>query len=184
MNKNIVAALVALVVVFGAGYYLAKPSQSNLGGLSERDIRAVSLGVGQTSASQRFMVSSNGVTTQGGVLSTSTPASLTLQASDIVDRATLFVTPTTGATTLTLPASTTLAALNFLPNAGDRTRIVIVNASTTVAKNLTIAAGTGSLLVSASTTAQIQSGANGGVGNIEIIRKANSDYLFQLSTSI
>jgi len=62
--------------------------------------------------------------------STSTTATTyTLVSGDIVGYSVISMTPNTGALTLTLPASSTLAT--WLPNAGDTTEFTLFNASTT-----------------------------------------------------
>lgn len=53
MSKNIiVTALVALVVSLGVGFVVSKSIQSNVGGLSELDVRAKTLSIGNTSGTQ------------------------------------------------------------------------------------------------------------------------------------
>lgn len=74
--------------------------------------------------------------------STSTTAtSETLAQSDILGYDTIFLNPTGGAVTLTLPATSTLTTL--VPTAGDRQDTCIFNASSTAGINITLAAGTG-----------------------------------------
>lgn len=95
------------------------------------------------------------ITLNAGVLhsynnSTSTPASLTLAASDILNYESVTMKPTVGAITVTFPASSTLSAL--VPNAGDRVKQCWYNATTTAASTITFAAGTGLDLEIASTT--------------------------------
>lgn len=115
----------------------------------------------------------------GGTNSTSTPVSLTLKAADLATYTSVSMTPTIGAITVTLPASSTMAT--FLPNAGDRTSFVWVNASTTAAAVITVAAGTGTLLMTASSSGTTVApatidGTKAAV--IQVIRKANTDLLF------
>lgn len=92
----------------------------------------------------------------GGVLhsyplSTSTPASLTLAASDITNYESIVQLPSAGsAITDTLPASSSLSA--FVPTAGDWAEQCITNGTTTAAINITIAGGTGTHLLTATTT--------------------------------
>ncbi len=104
---------------------------------------------------------------QSSTFATSSAASADFLAANIIGINSILVTPST-AVTLGLPATTTLAS--FVPNAGDRVSIAIVNASAST--NLTIAGGTGTLLKNASTTAVIP---GGGVGLLEFVRKANTD---------
>lgn len=115
----------------------------------------------------------------GGVLSTTTPASMTLSATDLIGVSTISMFPNVGAITITLPATTTLTS--WLPNTGDRTSFVLVNATSTSAITLTVAAGTGSLISKASTTAAV---GPGGMMLINVVRKANTDLLFYLSPSL
>ncbi len=84
-------------------------------------------------------------------LSTSTPASLTLAASDVTNYESVIVLPTVGDVTLTLPASSTLSAI--VPAAGDWQELCIVNATTTNIGRITIAGGTGTTLQVASSSA-------------------------------
>lgn len=101
---------------------------------------------------------------------TTTGTAVTLQQSDLQPYNSLLVTPIVGSATVTLPASSTLSAL--LPKAGDIQQFLIVNSTSTAGINVTIAGGVGTLLKKASTTAAIAPGA---VGELEFIRKANSD---------
>ena len=104
------------------------------------------------------------LTLHAGVLnsypnSTSTTATTqTLAAADITNYSTVIMTPNTGATTFTLPASSTLSA--FIPTAGDMARQCWFNATTTTNANglITFAAGTGIDLEIASSTAGISTG--------------------------
>lgn len=80
------------------------------------------------------------------------------------------------ALTATLPASTTLKA--WLPTAGSRVSIAIVNTGTGI---LTLAGGTGTLLLNASTTKAIP---GGGVVLLEIVRKTNTDFAVFMSPAI
>jgi hypothetical protein len=54
---------------------------------------------------------------------------------------TIIMTPTVGATTITFPASSTLAT--FLPTAGDGAKQCWINGTSTASQTLTFAAGTG-----------------------------------------
>ncbi len=178
MTKNIlVSALVALVVGLGSAFFLVKGvDQSNVSGLSERNIVAQTVNVGQNN---EFSATSKGVVT-GNVLATTTPASMTLRALDVAGHSSISILQSGTAATITLPASTTLNALGFLPRVGERTSLAIIN-STTTATNLTVAAGTGTLLQNASTSAVILPGK---VGLFFITRKANGDYAFTFVPAI
>lgn len=180
MTKNIfITAIIALVVSLSVSSFNGN-QQSNVrevvhevvGGISERDIVATSF---KATPNGELSVSNKGVVT-GRVLSTTTPASMTLRPLDLIGYSTISSLPTVSSVTLTLPASTTLNANGFLPKAGDRTTLAIVNASSTSA-SITLAGNTGSLLRNASTSAVITPG---GVGILFITRKANLDFIFSL----
>lgn len=83
--------------------------------------------------------------------STSTPqTTLTLAPAEIINYETVIVTPTIAATTLTLPASSTLST--FVPTAGDWQEQEFCNATGTAAATITLAAGTGIDLETASSS--------------------------------
>jgi cell wall-associated NlpC family hydrolase len=97
------------------------------------------------------------VTTDGGIvhsypLSTSTPASMTLAASDLTAYESIVMLPTVGSITVTLPASSTLSSA-VSPTAGDWEDKCITNATTTSGQNITLAGGTGTSLLVASSSA-------------------------------
>jgi len=114
-----------------------------------------------------------GVAIQGGTLSTTTGASMTLAPTDL-GYGTILMNPTVAAVTITLPATTTSGMSSFLPNVGDWTSMVLVN-STTTAVSITLAGGTGTILTDASTTKAIIGGGNQGMSLLEFVRKANTD---------
>jgi len=101
----------------------------------------------------------HGTVTSGGngrfPNSTSTiSTTYTLVGNDLTGRSYIDFTPNTGATTLTLPATSTMIAL--LPEIGSSRTWTIKNATTTAEQSLqtlTFAAGTGMDFVSASSTA-------------------------------
>lgn len=189
MLKNILVSVGASIIVVLIGLFVFSPNQSiNFAGITHLS----GLQVGTDGLSTTGTFSSTGAATFSAqvkndanqlssyTLSTTTPASMTLRESDIL-YSTILVTPTVGAATLTLPASSTLTTI--VPTAGDRARLVIVNASTTAGQALTIAGGTGVLLSKATTTATILSGGQG-VGIIEFIRKTNTDIVANFINSI
>lgn len=102
--------------------------------------------------------------TVGGfnVASSTTATTGTLSQNDVSAGCYVF-TPNTGATTLTLPASSTLTT--FIPNAGDRSTLCFRNATTTTngAGTVTFAGGVGTILENASSTS-ITSVVTGGKG--------------------
>lgn len=110
-----------------------------------------------------------------GSFATTSQGTVTYTASSI-QSASVILHNATAATTATLPASTTLAT--WLPKVGSRISIAVVNTGTGV---LTLAGGTGTLLLTASSTKAIN---GGGVGLLEIVRKTNTDFAVFLSTAI
>lgn len=124
-------------------------------------------------------VTSSGRSVIGGNLSTTTTISMTLAPSDLAYSTISMLLGGTSGTrvTLNLPATTTSGMSTFLPNAGDRTSILLINA-TTSATNIYMASSTGSILLSASSTPNIP-GAT--VGRLDIVRKANTDIVFGLT---
>jgi hypothetical protein len=99
----------------------------------------------------------------------------TLTASNIKDKSTVLST-NAGALTLTLPASTTLTS--FIPKAGDRVSMLLVNQGTAL---LTLAGGTGTLLQTASSTKTVNIG---GTATLEFVRKTNSDIVVHMDPAI
>lgn len=85
---------------------------------------------------------------------TSTPASMTLQLSDVNGYDTIVVTPTGAASAKTFTFFASSTASTWLPTAGDMQRTCIFNSTTTSGVDLVFAAGTGiDLEVSSTTTA-------------------------------
>jgi hypothetical protein len=119
-------------------------------------------------------VSFDGAVTNSATVATSSAASATILAADLTCGGSLLVSLPVGSVSLTLPASSTLSS--FLPVAGDRCSVAIVNASTTASQNITIVEGTGSKLAS-TTNAVIQPNS---VGILNVVRKANSDFVMLL----
>lgn len=113
--------------------------------------------------------------TEGGLDSIATTSTAyTLAQSDLLNSSLVSFANFGGATTITLPASSTLTS--FLPNAGDMETSVIYNASSSGA--LTISGGTGVTLLSASTTAVIQATK---IGILKFIRLPNSNIVVNMS---
>jgi len=92
--------------------------------------------------------------TNGVNATSSTLTSYTLIGGDFIGLSTLVLTPSTGNFTLTLPASSTLPS-TFIPANGQSVSFMLVNGTSTRATTVTVAAGTGSLLANASTTAAV-----------------------------
>lgn len=101
--------------------------------------------------------------------STTTGTAVTLQQSDIQPYNSLLVMPGVGASTITLPASSTLSAM--VPKVGDVFQLMVINATSSTA-TVTIVGGTGTLLKKATTTPAV---APGSIGELEFVRKANTD---------
>lgn len=116
----------------------------------------------------------NGVTLSS-VFATSSTGAGTLTAANILDKTTILST-NAGALTITLPASSTLKS--FVPTAGDRVSMVIVNQGTAL---LTLAGGTGTLLQTASSTKTVNIG---GTAILEWVRKSNTDINVLMSPGI
>lgn len=158
-NTAVIVAIVAAVVLV-IGFLTFRTTDTPV----ETPVSAV-----PSSVTNSTISSANDIYT--GVNATSTSAtSYTLVQKDIQGYGTILITPTVNSLTLTLPATSTLS--QFLPKAGSRTTIFIVNATSTAAKTVTIAAGTGTLLKNATTTAAIGPGS---VGRIDLVRKTDTD---------
>jgi hypothetical protein len=100
----------------------------------------------------------------------------TLAAADIANYESVIFTPNTGATTLTLPASSTLSA--FVPTAGDWADQCWLNATSTAGVNITFAAGTGIDLETSSTTLVLRPG---NTACIKFVRKAATASAFDIA---
>ncbi|MCX6785465.1 MAG: hypothetical protein NTZ18_01270 [Candidatus Komeilibacteria bacterium] len=114
----------------------------------------------------------------GGVTVTTTIAASVLPYTYFDTENELSIAPKTvaiTAATLTFPASSTLTA--FIPTAGQTRQIMVMNATTT-AYALTLAAGAGETVYSASTTAVIKAGQR---ALLTFFRKANTDISILMS---
>lgn len=112
---------------------------------------------------------------RGGLYSTTLTANtLTLGAGDFTTNSTFSLSATT-TSTVTIPATSTL--VSWLPNIGDTVRLLFINASST-GGTITIAAGAGSTLLSASSTAVIQPSK---MGVMEIVRNTATTFLLGFS---
>lgn len=111
----------------------------------------------------------------GGITATTSSTTAILLATDIDTENVVEVTPANGATTLTLPATSTMT--NIIPNAGDTRTIWIRNATTSASTGLTIAAGTGMTLKNgASSTALLVGDTDGdNTMRVDMVRKSDSD---------
>lgn len=139
MNKSLLVSVLALVL---ASVSVVFPRTT------ERVVETVTLGAsgsGQdTTSTQSFLA---GIVL-GGVHSTSTTGTVVLQASALDDESIVYVLPT-GATTLTLPASTSLTAV--VPKVGMTRTYTVFNRGTST-NAVTLAGNTGVTLTKASTT--------------------------------
>lgn len=207
MYKKIILIAVGVIVLGAAGYFLgslhkqAPAATIAVGGVGPASgfdnvnlTGSLKVGVtaGDTSASgygdgtifstgvqvsSSTMYAAQGINV-GGLNSTTTPASMTMRASDFSVSSFLSINPTLGSVTMTLPASTTMAAAGFLPYAGDCTEDIFHNSTTTSGVAITMAAGTGSLLLSASSTVNALKIYPGSAARFIACRKVNTDYLF------
>lgn len=166
MIKNISLVVVAAVAVLAGGYFLNKPvinvniPEKALGAFPGTSITSPIVFYNSSSCSNTFATTSTGAGT--------------LTYNNLLDKCTILST-NAGALTLTLPASTTLTS--FLPKAGDRTEVLLVNQGTAT---LTLAGGTGTLLQSASSTKAV---VIGGSAVLNFSRKANSDIVVNMVSS-
>lgn len=169
-----VVAIISIIGVF-TGLSQATPKEGAAGTTSSTNISGT-YGFQQTKTGQNCgdaytFPTCAGEVVDGGVLSTTTPASMTLAQSDL-GYSSISDLLNVGAATITLPASSTLTT--FLPNSGDRKSIAITNA-TSSAFNITIAGGTGTLFQNASTSAVILPLKT---AYLFVMRKANTDLTF------
>lgn len=117
--------------------------------------------------------------TEGGLDAIATTSTnYTLLQSDLLSASLVSFTANGGSATINLPASSTLTS--YIPNAGDITSEVFYNASTTAAITLTVAGGTGTTLLSASSTAIIQSQK---AANLKFVRLPNTSIIVLMSTA-
>ncbi len=123
------------------------------GGDFETDVAAV-FNSTMTAVTATF---SGTVQTDGGFIQSSTSATSTITSaqtlipSDISGFNTVILTPNVSSDTVTLFASSTASA--FLPVAGDSQQTCIMNGTTTAGINITLAGGTGTTLLVASSSA-------------------------------
>jgi hypothetical protein len=129
MNKTLKLVLsVAVVIATGLGGYFYGKSQVVLGSSNPTVLTY-----------QEF----EGGVKFGNVLSTTTPASMTLGVADLYGYDTVIVRPTGAASAKTLTFFASSTASHWLPIAGDTQRTCILNATTTSGVTLVFAAGTG-----------------------------------------
>ena len=195
-NKTLSWALVvvALVAIIGVFTPLGKNVSGLVGTVGVSSVTNFSgtvgiqaLKIGPTCGDNYTFASCAGEVINGGILSTSTPASMTLAPADMNYGYISMYPGTTAGITVTLPATTTTGMSSFLPNAGDTTRIVIFNSTTTAQRSITIAAGTGTLLETASSSAATVAPATVGssrAATMTCARKVDTDIVCMLNPYI
>lgn len=162
-NAWVIAVAVLAVILFVGSVFIYSASRVAPEQIIETGAAA------PVSTTNNVISSANDIYTS--VNATSTPStSYTLIQKDILGFGSILLTPTVDSISLTLPASTTVSS--FIPKAGQRTSLLIVNGTSTAAKTITIVTGTGVVLKNASTSAAIGPGA---VGLLEFVRKTNTD---------
>lgn len=178
-----IVSLIAIVIALGGYFFPQFPQKvvSTLGEIGTRFPNGLAVGPTSIVVPQPGTITTAKSVYVGGLLATATPASLTLQASDLIGYSTISFTPGVAAVTVTLPATSTLTT--WLPNAGDRTTLTFINASSTAGTNLTIAGGTGTLLkVASSTTAKFGTFITPlATARIDVVRKEDSDLVFAMT---
>lgn len=166
-NKSSVLGWVAIVIaiIACAGVFLSGGSGPNAGGTGTRYPDGLSADTtspvagqvrGTTAAFTSTSAFSGLMTLNAGSLRTYTSATTTtgndvFGLSDLTGYDTIIVTPTIGSMTLTLPASSTVPT--WLPSAGNSQKTCFVNGTTTTGIVITMAGGTGTNLLVASSTA-------------------------------
>lgn len=143
-------------------------------GLTLEDGGDVTLGSGSTFTASGIIKSDGGIT-QSATFATSSTGAGTLTQANILGVNTILST-NAGALTITMPASSTLTT--FIPTAGDRVSMVLINQGTAL---LTLAGGTGTLLQTASSTKTVNIG---GSSLLEFVRKTNTDVVVYMSPGI
>lgn len=142
MNTKIIAGCaVALAVVFGVIYLKGQTPITVNVSPEIRPIGAV------TGPDVYFPMRIHDTLTTGGQIlaTTTTGSAVTLKETDLRDYVMIDYMSNTGASTITMPATSTMFQL--LPNDGDVRTWIIHNATSTAAATLTIAKGTGMFLV-------------------------------------
>jgi hypothetical protein len=146
MNKTLVIAILALVIATSSFFFPRTV---------ERVVETLGAsGSGQdTTSPQSFMAGLS----VGGMFATSTAGNMTLPGNSMDDESTIIILPT-AATTVTLPASTTLA--NVIPRQGMSKTYTLFNRGTSTVA-ITLAGSTGVTLVKSSTTVIAQGSSTG-----------------------
>ena len=197
IGGGIVAALIIAVSIFASAWLVGGNQSASFGGSSDSGWNAT--GDGCISVDGTCIIDASGnldgvitsstgsfsglLTLNAGTLhsypnSTSTTATTqTLVQADILNYDTILLTPNTGDLTLTWPATSTLTSL--VPTAGDTAKQCMHNASTTSGIDITIAAGTGIDLMTASSSilggAPVLTILSNQVGCFTYIRQTDTD---------
>lgn len=145
MNKLALTISVIALLVAGSAYVFIKPVQEVVNNLGAS---------GATQTSRGFFL--DNIVLGGNTLATSSQGSVTYTAATFANARNIEHIAT-GATTATLPTAALLSSAGYLPNVGD-SQTVLIHASTT---KITLAAGTGITLHSASSTKEIAAGSVG-----------------------
>lgn len=138
-----ISAIIASIIVLGTsggGTFGAASRAPNV----DAEFSTVTATTGTFSSTATFggFLTTNAGLLQSYVNATSTTAtSMTMVQADILNYNTLLITPTVGALTYTLPATSTLTS--FVPTAGDRVDQCWYNATSTTAATVTVVAGAG-----------------------------------------
>ena len=160
--KNIGISIVLLIggVILGYTMFSGGPATGGTTNYDDLSVDSITVSGASTLATATLsgVATFNGLPTFNAGLyhsytnSTSTTATTqTLLAADILNYSTVIMDIEVGATTFTLPASSTLSAM--VPVAGDMFEQCWYNATTTAAMTITLAAGTGiDLEISTSST--------------------------------
>jgi hypothetical protein len=184
-----IGGLAVLALLFGYLYFSHPPSFGGASGPAHYQYESFLQGLGIGGRDQ-FTVTNLGALTDsalaefdggliqgGGTFATTSTGSVTLSASSIASASVIEHT-NAGATTFTLPASTTMST--FLPSSGDTRTVYFLNLGT--AKD-TIAAGTGIILTVASSTENYGVSPSGSAV-LHFIRKANTDVVVEMVPGI
>lgn len=164
MNKNILVWVIGVVSVLSLVF-----------SLSSGTVTEVQKIVGVTAGDDFFNNISfyDDIVLGGSVFATSSQGTATYTAATLA-KTSLIQHTAGGALTVTLPASSTIT---WIPKAGDK-KLMFINPITT---NITLAAGTGTDLNSASSTKAMMAG---GLTSIEFVRKSNTDIEVMMTSGL
>lgn len=164
---NIISAA-AIVIALGAGWFALSVTDGKAGpagpqgpqgvqgvagndGRDGKDGKSANPSFGAAAGPDMYSyIQFHSGVTYDNAFSTTTPASLTIKASDIGNYDSVSIYPSVGDITVTLPASSTLASL--LPKNGQIKKWCVYNATTTSGIDITFAGGTGLDLETASSS--------------------------------